>query len=63
MAIAELKRGDVKDIAQADAGKRKIEWAAQQMPVLELIRKRFAKELLCIIEFPFHPQQVGKVAL
>src|SRR5438046_10155908 len=28
----------------ADAGKRKIEWAAQQMPVLETIRKRFAKE-------------------
>jgi len=52
LAIAELKRGDVKavakgdvkDIGLADAGKRKIEWAAQQMPVLELIRKRFAKE-------------------
>ena len=52
MAIAELKRGDakvvakgdVKDIGLADAGKRKIEWAAQQMPVLEIIRKRFAKE-------------------
>jgi len=29
----------------ADAGKRKIEWAAQQMPVLESIRKRFVKEL------------------
>ena len=44
MAIAELKKGDVKDIALADAGKRKIEWAAQQMPVLESIRKRFLKE-------------------
>ena len=52
MATAELKqadvktvaKGDVKDIGLADAGKRKIEWAAQQMPVLELIRKRFAKE-------------------
>ncbi len=44
MAIAELKKGDVKDIALADAGKRKIEWAAQQMPVLEIIRTRFAKE-------------------
>ena len=44
MAIAELKKGDVKDISLADAGKRKIEWAAQQMPVLEIIRKRFAKE-------------------
>jgi adenosylhomocysteinase len=28
----------------ADAGKRKIEWAGQQMPVLESIRKRFLKE-------------------
>ena len=44
MAIAELKKGDVKDIGLADAGKRKIEWAHQQMPVLEIIRKRFVKE-------------------
>ena len=44
MAIAELKKGDVKDIGLADAGKRKIEWAGQQMPVLESIRKRFLKE-------------------
>src|SRR6476660_4009543 len=38
-----MKKGDVKDISLADAGKRKIEWAAQQMPVLEIIRKRFIK--------------------
>src|ERR1700751_5596587 len=44
MATAELKKGDVKDIGLADAGKRKIEWAAQQMPVLESIRKRFIKD-------------------
>ena len=44
MAIAEMKKGDVKDMGLADAGKRKIEWAAQQMPVLEIIRRRFAKE-------------------
>ncbi len=44
MAIAEMKKGDVKDISLADAGKRKIEWSAQQMPVLEIIRKRFARE-------------------
>ncbi|MGA2095702.1 MAG: adenosylhomocysteinase [Candidatus Acidiferrum sp.] len=44
MATAELKKGDVKDIALADAGKRKIEWAGNQMPVLESIRKRFVKE-------------------
>lgn len=36
--------GDVKDIALADSGKRRIEWANQQMPVLQLIRKRFIKE-------------------
>jgi len=36
--------GDVKDISLADAGKRRIEWANQQMPVLQLIRKRFIKE-------------------
>jgi adenosylhomocysteinase len=41
---AELKKGDVKDISLADAGKRKIEWAQQQMPVLQIIRKRFIKE-------------------
>ena len=36
--------GDVKDLALAERGKRRIEWANQQMPVLQLIRKRFIKE-------------------
>lgn len=36
--------GDVKDMALAELGKRRIEWANQQMPVLQLIRKRFIKE-------------------
>src|ERR1700680_3152414 len=36
--------GDVKDLALAESGKRRIEWANQQMPVLQLIRKRFIKE-------------------
>jgi len=36
--------GDVKDLALTERGKRKIEWANQQMPVLQLIRKRFIKE-------------------
>jgi adenosylhomocysteinase len=44
VATAELKKGDVKDISLADAGKRKIEWSQQQMPVLQIIRKRFIKE-------------------
>ncbi len=36
--------GDVKDIALAEKGKSRIEWANQHMPVLQLIRKRFIKE-------------------
>ena len=35
---------DVKDLSLADRGRRKVEWANQQMPVLQLIRKRFIKE-------------------
>ncbi|HVB88515.1 MAG TPA: adenosylhomocysteinase [Candidatus Dormibacteraeota bacterium] len=37
-------KSDVKDIALAEQGKRRIEWANQHMPVLQLIRKRFIKE-------------------
>ncbi|MBI4079416.1 MAG: adenosylhomocysteinase [Candidatus Levybacteria bacterium] len=35
---------DVKNLNLAPEWKLKIEWASQQMPVLNLIRKRFAKE-------------------
>jgi adenosylhomocysteinase len=35
---------DVKDITLADQGKLKIEWAEQSMPVLRLIKERFAKQ-------------------
>jgi len=35
---------DVKDIGLAAKGKLRIEYAAQEMPVLRLIRERFAKE-------------------
>ncbi|MAU25136.1 MAG: adenosylhomocysteinase [Dehalococcoidia bacterium] len=35
---------DVKDLNLAEEGKRKAEWAAKEMPVLELIKKRFEKE-------------------
>jgi len=34
---------DVKDLSLADLGKRRIEWAAQSMPVLASIRKQFIK--------------------
>ena len=35
---------DIKDIKQAPKGKSRIEWAGTQMPVLELIARRFKKE-------------------
>jgi adenosylhomocysteinase len=42
--LTQSTAGDVRDIKLAETGKRKIEWANQQMPVLQLIRKRFIKE-------------------
>jgi adenosylhomocysteinase len=38
------ERYDIKDISLADDGKRRIAWAAREMPVLDLIRQRFEKE-------------------
>jgi adenosylhomocysteinase len=35
---------DVKDLALADKGRRRIEWAWNSMPVLRLIAERFARE-------------------
>jgi adenosylhomocysteinase len=35
---------DVKDLSLADKGQLRIEWAEQDMPVLRLIRERFARE-------------------
>lgn len=35
---------DVKDTSMADQGRLRIQWAAQEMPVLSLIKKRFEKE-------------------
>ncbi|MBI4550367.1 MAG: adenosylhomocysteinase [Candidatus Omnitrophica bacterium] len=35
---------DVKDLGLAAQGKQRIEWAGKVMPVLELVRARFAKE-------------------
>ncbi|MCL5773353.1 MAG: adenosylhomocysteinase [Firmicutes bacterium] len=40
----ETPKFDIKDSALAAEGKLRIEWASQQMPVLKLIRERFAKE-------------------
>ena len=44
---------DVTDINLAPAGKLRIEWADREMPVLQLIRKRFAKEK------PLKGQRIG----
>jgi adenosylhomocysteinase len=35
---------DVRDLSLADKGKLRIEWAGKEMPVLALLRERFAKE-------------------
>ena len=32
---------DVKDLSLAKAGRKRIEWAEREMPVLRLIRERF----------------------
>ena len=42
--MATTKRYDVKDLALASEGKRRIEWADRQMPVLAAIRDRFEQE-------------------
>src|SRR3954447_21961666 len=35
---------DVRDLSLADRGRLRIEWAAKEMPVLALLRERFARE-------------------
>src|SRR5512142_1584187 len=42
--MAATQRYDVKDLVLADEGKRRIEWADRQMPVLAAIRERFERE-------------------
>jgi adenosylhomocysteinase len=42
--MATTKRYDVKDLALAEEGVRRIEWADRQMPVLAAIRRRFETE-------------------
>src|SRR5256714_840385 len=42
--MAATQRYDVKDLALADEGRRRIEWADRQMPVLAAIRERFERE-------------------
>src|SRR3954471_16929272 len=44
MSATRLVEYDVKDLSLAGDGKRRIEWAEREMPVLRLIRERFAAE-------------------
>jgi adenosylhomocysteinase len=39
-----MVKNDIKDIQLANKGKLRIEWAAQEMPVLRIITERFRKE-------------------
>ncbi len=39
-----IKSYDVKDIGLAEAGRKRIDWAETEMPVLRLIRERFERE-------------------
>jgi adenosylhomocysteinase len=40
-----MEKYDVKDVKLAEGGRRRIEWAEREMPVLRQIRERFAKEI------------------
>src|SRR5207237_3860485 len=44
MATIPAQRYEVKALKLADDGRRMIEWAAQEMPVLQQIRERFKRE-------------------
>src|SRR2546430_1668052 len=44
MTAATLSRHDIKDLALAPQGKKRILWADTDMPVLARIRERFGKE-------------------
>ncbi len=35
---------DIKDLNLAEGGRRRMDWAEREMPVLRQIRERFAKE-------------------
>ena len=35
---------DIRDIGLAEAGRKRIEWAEREMPVLRMIRERFERE-------------------
>jgi adenosylhomocysteinase len=44
MSVSSSIEHEIKDINLANQGKRRIEWAEREMPVLRLIRERFSRE-------------------
>jgi adenosylhomocysteinase len=52
-SAARHAQGDIRDPELAAAGRKRIDWADKQMPVLRLIRERFSKEL------PLKGQRLG----
>ena len=42
--MTSTKNYDVKDLNLAEAGRRRIDWASREMPVIRLLREKFAKE-------------------
>ena len=42
--MTSTKNYDIKDPSLAEAGKLRMEWASREMPVMKLIKERFAKE-------------------
>ena len=42
--MTSTKNYDVKDLTLAESGQRRIDWASREMPVMRLLRERFAKE-------------------
>jgi adenosylhomocysteinase len=42
--VAQTKNYDVKDMSLAEVGRQRIDWAAREMPVIKIIRERFARE-------------------
>ena len=41
--MVSVKNYDVKDLKLAESGKKRIEWAAREMPVLKLIRDKICQ--------------------
>lgn len=39
-----MEPSDIKDLSLAEGGRRRIDWAGREMPVLRLIRERFSRE-------------------